>query len=81
MIGGEYVDNMNGFNSLMNENSSPYKRGDIVHYWDRFGNQQKGKYVMASSADGYIVINAGGQHGRAVVVNLKSCLPLGKEAA
>lgn len=58
-----------GFDSLMNESRYTYKRGQTIKYTDRFGKEQKGKYVMASSAEGYIVLNAGGPHGRPVVVH------------
>jgi hypothetical protein len=59
-----------GIDSLLNEAKSDFKRGDTINYTLPNGQKGKGKYVMASSAEGYIVINTGGQYGTAKVISL-----------
>jgi len=59
---------MIGFDSLMNESKYNLKRGQIIKYRDARGEVRRGRYVMAGSADGYIVLNVGGRYGRPAVV-------------
>lgn len=61
-----------GLNSLLNEMKLPFKRGQKISFKTRDGKIQHGKYVMASSADGYIVVNIGGRHGTPKVVPLSA---------
>lgn len=64
---------MNGILSLMNE-TGDYARGQRITFVDRFGKKSTGKYVMASSADGYVVLNMGGRHGTPAVVAISSII-------
>lgn len=61
---------MNGINSLLNEAKYSFKRGQRIKYIDRFGKECRGTYVMASSADDYVVLNVGGAYGRPAVVHI-----------
>mgnify|MGYP007040117562 CR=1 FL=1 len=63
---------MNGIQSIMNELKYSFKRGDKIKYTDRFGKLCKGTYVMASSADGYLVLNRG--NGQPVVIPVEKII-------
>lgn len=63
---------MDGLNSLLDEMTLPFKRGERVKYIDRFGKVKAGRFVMASSMPGHIVLNVGGAHGRPAVVSVES---------
>lgn len=54
--------------SLLNEMKLDFKRGQKISYRNHLGQVQHGTYVMASSAEGYIVLNRG--NGQPVVVPL-----------
>lgn len=54
--------------SLLNEMKLNFKRGQQIKWIDVRGQERKGTYVMASSAEGYIVVNAGGHYGIPAVV-------------
>lgn len=55
------ITNNGGLDSLLNESKMDFKRGQRIKFMD--GDKIKvGKYVMASSADGYIVLNMGGKY-------------------
>ncbi len=64
---------MSGLDSLLNE-SGKWKRGDTIKWIDARGQNRTGKYVMASSAYGYIVVNTGGKHGTPAVVAINSII-------
>jgi heptaprenylglyceryl phosphate synthase len=63
---------MDGINSLLNENKFSYTRGDKIKYLDKFHKLQQGTYVMASSAEGYIVLDIG--HGVPKVVHIDNVI-------
>ena len=63
---------MNGINSLLNESKLDFKRGQKIRYWDRFGNVKKGTYALASSAEGYVVLDTG--KGQPHVCPIKSII-------
>lgn len=50
----------------------PFKRGQKISYKAINGDIKHGTYVMASSAEGYIVINTGGQYGIPKVIPLSA---------
>jgi hypothetical protein len=52
--------------SLLNEMKLDFKRGQKISYKDNRGGISHGTYVMASSAEGYIVLDRG--NGQPVVV-------------
>jgi len=59
-----------GIDSLLNEVKMPFKRGQKISYKTNDGKVGHGTYVMASSVDGYVVLNTGGRHGTPKVVPL-----------
>lgn len=59
----------------MNEMKLSFKRGQRIRFYDRFGNIKTGTYVMASSQEGYVVLNMGGKHGTPYVCNINSIIP------
>lgn len=58
--------------SLLNEMKLNFKRGQKIGYRGVNGEIKHGTYVMASSAEGYIVLNIGGRHGIPKVVPLSA---------
>lgn len=52
--------------SLLNETKLDFKRGQMIKYIASGGQHKSGTYVMASSADGYVVLDRG--NGQPVVV-------------
>ena len=56
----------NYMDSLLNEMKLDFKRGQRIKYFDHIGKIQFGKYVMASSEEGYVVLDRG--NGQPVVV-------------
>jgi hypothetical protein len=64
--------------SILNEMKldPSFKRGAVVWFKVPGGKASHGKFVMAASAPGYIVLNMGGAHGTPKVVSLDSVLNL-----
>lgn len=52
--------------SLINETKLNFKRGQKIKYISTGGEYRTGTYVMASSAEGYVVLDRG--NGQPVVV-------------
>lgn len=42
--------------SLLNETKLNFKRGQLIKFYNHIGKIKLGRYVMASSAEGYIVV-------------------------
>jgi len=61
--------------SILNETKLNFKRGQRIKFADHRGEIRVGKYVMASSAEGYIVLNMGGVYGTPKVVPISSIVP------
>lgn len=64
--------NIDGISSLLNESKLDFRRGQKISYRGTNGEIKHGTYVMASSAEGYIVLNIGGRHGTPKVVPLSA---------
>ena len=60
--------------SILNEIKMDYKRGQRITYRTPRGEVARGSFVMASSADGCIVVNTGGRYGVARVVNIRDII-------
>ena len=52
--------------SLLNETKLDFKHGQRIKYFDSLGRVKFGTYVMASSAEGYVVLDKG--DGQPVVI-------------
>lgn len=61
--------------SLLNETKLDFKRGQRIKFVDPKGKTQVGKYVMASSAEGFVVLDMGGNYGTPKVVAISSIVP------
>lgn len=61
--------------SLLNETKLDFKRGQRIKFYDHKGELRAGKYIMASSAEGYIVLDMGGNYGTPKVVPISSVVP------
>ena len=61
--------------SLLNETKLNFKRGQRIKFRTPTGELRAGKYVMASSSEGYIVLNMGGAYGTPKVVPISSIVP------
>lgn len=61
--------------SLLNEMKLDFKRGQRIKFYTPTGELRAGKYVMASSAEGYVVLDMGGQYGTPKVVPISSIVP------
>ena len=61
--------------SLLNETKLNFKRGQRIKFYDHKGELRAGKYLMASSAEGYIVLDMGGAYGTPKVVAVDSIVP------
>ncbi len=67
------ITNNGGLDSILNESKMNFKRGQIIRFKD--GDKVSlGKYVMAASTEGYIIINMGGSYGIPKVVSLDNVL-------
>lgn len=61
--------------SLLNEMKLDFKRGQRIKFTDHRGDVRVGKYVMASSAEGYIVLDMGGNYGTPKVIPIDKIIP------
>ena len=61
--------------SILNEMKLDFRRGDRIKFYTPTGELRVGKYVMASSAEGYVVLDMGGQYGTPKVVPISSIVP------
>ena len=61
--------------SLLNEAKLNFKRGQRIKFYTPTGKLRAGKYVMASSAKGYVVLDMGGEYGTPQVVPISSIVP------
>lgn len=61
--------------SLLNEIKLDFKRGQRIKFTDHRGDVRVGKYVMAGSAEGYIVLDMGGNYGTPKVVPITAIVP------
>ncbi len=59
--------------SLLNEMKLDFKRGQTIKYFNHIGKIKFGTYVMASSAEGYVVLDKG--DGQPVVVPIDKIWP------
>lgn len=64
-----------GIDSLLNEAKLSFTRGQLIRFYDGDDNVvMRGRYVMASSAEGYIVLNMGGRHGTPKVIPISKII-------
>lgn len=69
-----------GIDSLLNEAKLSFTRGQLIRFYDGDDNTvMRGRYVMASSVEGYIVVNVGGRYGRPKVVPISRIIRLKKD--
>ena len=52
-----------------------YKRGQRIKFTDHRGDVRVGKYVMAGSAEGYVVLDMGGSYGTPKVIPIDKIIP------
>lgn len=60
---------------LLNEMKLDFKRGQRIKFYDHKGELRAGKYIMAGSAEGYVVLNMGGAYGTPKVVPITAIVP------
>lgn len=61
--------------SLLNEMKLNFKRGQRIKFYTPTGEIRAGSYVMAGSAEGYIVLNMGGKYGTPKVIPISAITP------